>query len=138
MAHPNDGQPRDSGKKFAARPRAKSEVEPAADRTASLLEDMRTYYAEAQQIVGEGRESFLAPDNLRTRRWAESIVIHLADVANRKEIRELREAYPEVNWRELNGQRNVLSHQYDKMKFNIVWETISVHFPRERDVLGLG
>lgn len=136
MAHPSDGHPRDGGKKFVARPR--SEVEPAADRTASLLEDMRTYYAEAQQIVDEGRESFFAPDNLRTRRWAESIIIHLAHVASRKEIRELREAHPEVNWRGLNGQRNVLSHQYDKVKFNIVWETISIHFPRERDVLGLG
>lgn len=138
MAHPSDGQPRASGKKFAARPRSEPEVEPTEDRTASLLEDMRTYYAEAQQIVGEGRESFFAPDNLRTRRWAESIIIHLADVASRKVIRELREAHPEVNWRGLNGQRNVLSHQYDKVKFNTVWETISVHFPRERDVLGLG
>ena len=136
MSHPSDGQRHDGRKRFTARPRREPDKQLAVDRTRATLEDMQGLYDEVQEIVDEGRESFMAADNRRTRRAATAIVIHLSDAANRKEIVTIRDRFPEVNWPGLRLQRNILGHQYRDIDFDIVWQTLAEDFPRERQILG--
>ena len=107
------------------------------ERALATFDDMRGLYGEAQEIADEGQSSFMAEDNLRTRRAATALIIQLSDAAHRKEIVAIQDRFPDVNWSALRGQRNVLGHQHRDIDFNIVWETISKQFPRERKIFGL-
>ena len=134
--HPSDDRPRDSGR-FTARPRRESELSLTDERTQKTLDDMRVLYTEAQEIVDEGTESFFADDNLRTRRAATALIIHLSDAAHRPEIEAIRAEFSDVDWDGLRQMWNHLGHKYHDINFQIVWNTLSVLFPRERKILGL-
>ena len=135
--HPSDDRPTDRGSRFSARPRKEPSLSLAEERTRKTLDDMRGLYGEAQEIVEEGEESFFAEDNLRTRRAATALIIHLADAAHRKEIVAIHDLHPGVDWSGLKKQRDFLGHKYHDIDFAIVWNTIYVVFPRERKRLGL-
>ena len=48
---------------------------------------------------------------------------------------ELKELHPEIAWRELNGLRNRLVHDYQGVNLNLVWEIISTDLPILRQQL---
>lgn len=133
---PQSDRPPDDKSRFVARPR-KEPTRPLSSQTQKTLDDMRGLYDEVQEIVDEGRESFFADGNQRTRRAATALIIHLADASQRKEIVSIQDSYPEVNWSGLKKQRDHLGHKYHDIDFEIVWKTISEFFPREREILGL-
>jgi uncharacterized protein with HEPN domain len=135
MPPPVDQPPDDKGR-FVARPRT-APTRPHDSETQKTLQDMRGLYDEAQEIVDEGRASFFAADNQRTRRAATALIIHLSDASQRKEIVTIQASYPDVNWSGLKRQRDHLGHKYHDIDFEIVWTTIAEYFPRERKILGL-
>ena len=40
-----------------------------------------------------------------------------------------RDAHPEIPWRKIIAQRNVLSHEYGEIEHELVWEIVSDHLP---------
>jgi uncharacterized protein with HEPN domain len=42
---------------------------------------------------------------------------------------ETRQRFPLLPWREMKGMRNVLIHRYDRVAWQIVWDTVTVHIP---------
>lgn len=48
---------------------------------------------------------------------------------------ELREAYPDVPWRQMSGMRDVLIHQYASVDTERVWITITRDLPLVRSAL---
>lgn len=41
-----------------------------------------------------------------------------------------RAAHPEIPWRSIVGQRNVLAHAYGEIQDDRIWELVEVHIPR--------
>ncbi len=41
----------------------------------------------------------------------------------------LRAAHPEIPWVGIIGQRNVLAHQYGRIRYDVLWETITGSLP---------
>ncbi|HVK15923.1 MAG TPA: DUF86 domain-containing protein [Fimbriiglobus sp.] len=37
--------------------------------------------------------------------------------------------FPLLPWREMKGMRNVLIHRYDRVAWQIVWDTVTIHIP---------
>lgn len=42
---------------------------------------------------------------------------------------ELRQANPEIPWKQMAGFRDVLIHDYDDLNLETIWETIHSHLP---------
>lgn len=42
---------------------------------------------------------------------------------------EFRERHPEIPWRGLIAERNVLAHRYGEIKQDLIWEVVAVHLP---------
>ena len=42
---------------------------------------------------------------------------------------ETRQRFPLLPWREMKGMRNVLIHRYDRVAWQIVWDTVAIHVP---------
>ena len=40
-----------------------------------------------------------------------------------------RQAHPEVRWRSIIAQRNVLAHEYGAIKQDRIWNVVTVHLP---------
>ena len=49
------------------------------------------------------------------------LVNHLSD--------ELKIQFNEIPWHDIKRMRNIAAHQYHKLDFNILWETITVDIP---------
>ncbi|MEW6440005.1 MAG: DUF86 domain-containing protein [bacterium] len=52
----------------------------------------------------------------------------IGEAANRVSA-EFREAHPEIPWRSIIGQRNVLIHAYGEIRQELIWKTATVHVP---------
>ncbi|NMB86306.1 MAG: DUF86 domain-containing protein [Methanothrix sp.] len=42
---------------------------------------------------------------------------------------EFRLKHPEIPWRRIIGQRNVLAHEYGSIKQDLIWEVVTAHLP---------
>ena len=42
---------------------------------------------------------------------------------------EFQEIHPEIAWRQLVGQRNVLAHEYGEVKVDRIWIAATVNIP---------
>jgi uncharacterized protein with HEPN domain len=49
--------------------------------------------------------------------------------AARKIPAEVQRAHPEIPWAQMQGMRNILAHDYDVVKLDIVWNTIQTNLP---------
>ena len=42
---------------------------------------------------------------------------------------DLREKYPEIPWRKVAGMRDVISHAYEDLMYEILWDAQHINFP---------
>ena len=80
------------------------------DRDAANLQDMLEAAREARDLVAEIRAEVFLHDRVRTR--ALERLLELVGEAARRITPEFQAAHPEIEWRRIIGQRNVLAHEY--------------------------
>jgi len=56
--------------------------------------------------------------------------IEIMGEAARRVSASLRAAHPEIPWRLIIGQRNVMAHEYDEIDHERVWKLVTAEFPR--------
>ncbi len=50
--------------------------------------------------------------------------------AARRISEELKQEHPEIPWRKIIAQRNVLIHEYDDIDYREIWQVVTFHLPR--------
>lgn len=55
--------------------------------------------------------------------------------ASAKISKEFRKAHPEIPWREMVGIRNRLVHEYFRINFGVVWDTIHKDLPKLIEII---
>lgn len=47
----------------------------------------------------------------------------------------IKSLYPDIPWKEMNGMRNILIHEYFDMEADIAWHTAKKHLPKLKEQL---
>lgn len=108
---------------------------PSAARVAALLADIRRLIDDGKRITARGDSAFFDRDDRTLRLAAKAIVIDLQTAAERLPL-GYRLAHPGVAWDELRAMRNVLAHDYAQTDYVMVWNALTVDFPRLGEQLG--
>lgn len=99
----------------------------AGARDAAHFWDMLSAAREVRGIVrGSSRQAFLA-DRIRIR--ALERALELVGEAARRVSAGGRRAHPEIPWRAIIGQRNLLAHEYGRIDHSILYETARRDIP---------
>ncbi len=100
---------------------------PSDLRDAAHLWDMLAAAREAHAIVqGISLEAFIA-DRLRLRALERTLEL-LGEAARRVSL-PARASCPEIPWRALIGQRNLLAHEYGRINPALLYQTASENAP---------
>jgi uncharacterized protein with HEPN domain len=73
------------------------------------------------------------PDNYATDRMLRGAVerhIEIIGEAARRVSDGLKAAHPEIPWRSLVGQRNILAHEYGEVRHELIWNVAMVGIPK--------
>ena len=75
-------------------------------------------------------DEFLATGRERTiTRLAVERQLEILGEACRRLSAQFQEAHPELPWREMIGLRNVISHEYDKVNYDLIYRIVRDRIP---------
>ena len=95
-------------------------------RDAQRIEHMLNFVHRSLEILdGVGLEAYLA--SLGLQEQVELNMIHLGEAASRVSD-EVKEKHSEIPWHEMVGMRNVLTHEYFRVKPAVLFETVTTQF----------
>ena len=92
------------------------------------LRQMLDHAREASALVEGVSRRDLDEDRIRS-----LALVQLAQIvgeAGRRVSSAFQQSHPEVEWPQIIALRNRLIHGYDAINFNILWEILTVDFPR--------
>jgi len=93
------------------------------------LWDMRQAALDAVRILGDlDAEQFLSPA-YETTRLAVERKLEIIGEAARRVSPGLRAAHPEIPWKDVIGLRNVITHQYDKVDYEVMFRVVRKRVP---------
>jgi len=100
----------------------------SGDRDAANLQDMLEVAREARDLASEIQAEAFLNDRVRTR--ALERMLELVGEAARRITPEFQAAHPQIEWRRIIGQRNLLAHEYGRIKPELLYRTAREETPR--------
>lgn len=95
-------------------------------KAAKELIHIQTWFARVDEVVGRGKEAYLADDLLQEA--GDSLIMKLGEAANR--LSRLGVLAPDgVEWALAVANRNFIIHQYDQINRELTWLTLSSDLP---------
>ena len=95
-----------------------------------LLADISAQISFTDYIVGQGRDKYFSVDNdgLVLRRAAQKAIEIVAE-ATKKLPESFKEQHTEVPWHEIICMRNRMTHAYDEIDDDLVWQVLVSRLP---------
>lgn len=97
------------------------------DRDAAFLWDMRRCARDSQKIVRRIKFDRLEKDSIR--RLALERTLELIGEAARRVSGKFQKQHPEIDWRGLIGQRNVIAHDYGEIDHRRLYDAARLKIP---------
>lgn len=86
-----------------------------------LLTDLRDYLDKAASFTLAGRNAFYADEMIQ---FAVIRVYEVIGEIVKRLPADLREDNPQIDWRKLAGFRDFLSHNYDEIILEFIWQAV--------------
>lgn len=103
------------------------------ERDRAALEDMRRYAANVTAHTRSGRDALTHELTLHAVLWELAI---LGEAANRVS-EPVRASHPEVPWRRIINQRNILVHVYDQVDIDLLWQAVEAIPELDRQIASM-
>ncbi|MDR1320664.1 MAG: DUF86 domain-containing protein [Gracilibacteraceae bacterium] len=103
------------------------------DKNAAALEHIIAYCDrtdEARLRFGDSLTVFRADYDYRS--CCSMYVYQIAEHCNHISA-DIKEKYANIPWKEIRGMRNIFAHDYDAVKINRLWHTMTSDFPVLRE-----
>ncbi len=98
-----------------------------SEEDAARLWDMLEYGQQILRTSGETSfEAYLQDENLRL---ATERRIEIIGEAARNVSREFQKVHPEIPWRRIIAQRNVLAHEYGEIRQDAIYRLATINIP---------
>ena len=91
------------------------------------LKQLVDFIDETQALVAGRTLEEVASDPVRLRAFER--VMELVGECAKRVPPELREKYPAVPWRQVTGMRDVISHAYEDLAYEILWSAVDNDLP---------
>lgn len=99
------------------------------------LRQLSDFIEEAQSLVDTISLEELESDPVRLRAFER--VMGLVGECAKRLPEELRSRYPQVPWKQVSGMRDVISHAYEDLAYEILWDALHLHFPQLKATVAL-
>jgi len=102
-------------------------------RDAAYLWDMLDAARTVEQL-SSGQDFAQYSNDRRTQLAVERSLEIIGEAAGRVSVL-FRNAHPEISWRQIIGQRNVLIHEYGEIKQERIWKVVKENIPQLIELL---
>ena len=102
-------------------------------RDAGYLWDMLDASRTVEQLTSG--QDFIQYSNDRKTQLAVERSLEIIGEAANKVSASFRDGHPEIPWRQIIGQRNVLIHEYGEIKQERIWKVVKENIPQLIDQL---
>lgn len=97
------------------------------ERNAAYLWDMPQAAREVETMLADCDESTFHGNRVLT--LAVRRGVEIIGEAARRVSAKFQTAHPEIPWREIIGQRNILAHEYGKIDHELLYKTVAEDIP---------
>jgi len=86
------------------------------------------FITEAQTlVVGISLEQLLA-DPIKLRAFER--VMELVGESVKRVPQDFRDTHSQIPWKKIAGMRDVISHAYEDLAYEVLWDVVEMHFPK--------
>jgi len=86
------------------------------------------FITEAQTlVVGISLEQLLA-DPIKLRAFER--VMELVGESVKRVPQDFRDTHSQIPWKKIAGMRDVISHAYEDLAHEVLWDAVEIHFPK--------
>jgi len=86
------------------------------------------FISEAQALVaGISLEQLLA-DPIKLRAFER--VMELVGESVKRFPQDFRDNHSQIPWKKIAGMRDVISHAYEDLAYEVLWDAVEMHFPK--------
>lgn len=85
------------------------------------------FIKEAQDLAKELTLDELLTDSIKLRAFER--IMELVGESIKRVPQDFRDAYPEIPWRKIVGMRDVISHAYEDLAHEVLWDAVEMNFP---------
>jgi uncharacterized protein with HEPN domain len=95
-------------------------------RVRDTLLDLLEFTHMAARLVARGRAAYDGDEALRLA--AEAITHRIGEAVSRLS-EEFVTDHPQIEWRKIKGMRNIITHEYARIDYEIVWNALTLRVP---------
>jgi uncharacterized protein with HEPN domain len=77
-------------------------------------------------VAGISFEQLLT-DSIKLRAFER--IMELVGESIKRVPQDFRDAHPEIPWRKIAGMRDVISHAYEDLAYEVLWDAVEMNFP---------
>jgi uncharacterized protein with HEPN domain len=95
-------------------------------RVRDTLLDLLEFTDMAARLVARGRPAYDGDEALRLA--AEAITHRIGEAVSRL-TEEFVTDHPQIEWRKVKGMRNIVTHEYARIDYEILWNALALRVP---------